>query len=77
MLKQKTFLFNNFNDVLNVTNAFCFFFKVQIFMEFIIFKIYFTILHSACKSGNINLVKYLLSLNKIDSKSVTILFLFF
>lgn len=38
--------------------------------------IYFneTLLHQACKSGDIDLAKYLISLNKIDIKSTTIFF---
>ena len=32
-------------------------------------NIFETFLHSACKSGNVNLVKYIVSLNKIDIKS--------
>lgn len=38
---------------------------------------YRTLLHNACHSGNIDLVKYLISLNQIDlnSKDVFLLFL--
>lgn len=31
-----------------------------------------TILHSACLSGNLELVKYIISMNKIDIKSQTV-----
>lgn len=37
---------------------------------------YYTILHSACKSDNFDLIKYLISLNKIDIDEKTILILF-
>lgn len=30
------------------------------------YMIYKTVLHSACESGNLDTVKYILSLNKID-----------
>ena len=36
-------------------------------------NIYETLLHQACKSGNIEIVKYLISLNKIDINAKTIL----
>lgn len=47
-------------------------------MKFKLKKINDTILSCACKSGNIELVKYLISLEKIDinSKNV-VLFIFF
>lgn len=38
----------------------------------IINKIYRTIIHNACKSGNINLVIYLIKLNKLDLQKLTI-----
>lgn len=34
----------------------------------LMFFFYSTILHSACESGNVNLVKFIVSLNKIDVK---------
>lgn len=42
-----------------------------------IIEFYATILHYACRSGNIDLVKYLISLNKIDMQAKTIVYLFF
>ena len=38
-------------------------------MEFQIYIIYETILYPACISGNLELVKYLISLHEIDIKS--------
>lgn len=40
-------------------------------------KTYLTILHRACKLGNLELVKYIISLKKIDITSKTILVSFF
>lgn len=42
-------------------------------MEFFFIIFYDTLLHLACESGNLELVKYLISLNKIDIKSTNIL----
>lgn len=39
--------------------------------------IYSTLLHLACKYGNLELVKYLISLNKFDMKSENISINFF
>ena len=39
-------------------------------------NVFETILHSACKSGNLEVVKYIISLNKIDITSKTI-FIYF
>lgn len=39
--------------------------------------IYETILHMACKSGNTQIVKCIISLNHIDINSQTILYLYF
>ena len=39
------------------------------------YKFYETILHYACKSGNYELVKYLISHDKIDISCVNILYL--
>ena len=36
-----------------------------------------TILHLACESGNVELVKYIISLNKIDVTLKTISFMFY
>ena len=51
--------------------------KKEYFMQF--YKSFFpneTILHIACESKNIDLVKYLISLKKIDVKSKTVFFMF-
>lgn len=37
-------------------------------------SIYFTILHSACKSDNFDLIKYITSLDDIDTNAKTISF---
>lgn len=41
-------------------------------MELNIIIVYCTILFYACESGNLELVKYLISLNKIDLKRIDI-----
>lgn len=41
-------------------------------MEFQIIDIFETILHIACESGNLELVKYIISLNIIDINSKTV-----
>lgn len=47
-------------------------------MAFIKYLFFETLLHSACKSGNTDLVKYLNSLDEcIEIKSETILILFY
>ena len=46
-------------------------------MEFENKNTFKTILHIACESGNLELVKYIISLDKIDITSKTILFIFF
>ena len=40
-------------------------------------NIFKTILHLACESGNVELVKYIISLDKIDITSKTILIIIF
>lgn len=45
-------------------------------MEFLIKNIFQTILHYACELGNIDLVKYLISLDKIDITSKDILYIY-
>ena len=45
-------------------------------MEFKNKNIYYTILHFACESGNLELVKFIISFNKIDITSKTI-FIYF
>lgn len=45
-------------------------------MEFKNKNIYYTILHIACEIGNIDLVKYIISLNRIDIDSKIILLFF-
>ena len=56
--------------MINFVNNVYFFFN---FMEFLRI-IYETILHMACKSGNTQIVKCIISLNHIDINSQTILF---
>lgn len=46
-------------------------------MEFLVNFCNETLLHFACNSGNIDLVKYLISLNQIDIKSTTVFSLIF
>lgn len=43
-------------------------------MEFRNHNIHRTILHGACRSGNIDLVRYIISLNKFDIADSDILF---
>lgn len=50
--------------------------KIYCFMELKNKKNFETILHLACLSGNLELVKFIISLNKIDIKSKTIFYLF-
>lgn len=38
------------------------------------YNIYYTILHIACELGNIDLVKYIISLKKIDIKSQIVVY---
>lgn len=77
-MKKVFFYFWCFNAVSNyfifVNNVF--------FCEFFFIKFQFvvsdeTILHFACGSGNVDLVKYIISLNKIDIKSTTVFLLVF
>lgn len=52
-------------------------FQVYIFNNEISFiYIYETLLHKACKSENVELVKYIISLNKFDINSKIVFFLF-
>ena len=46
-------------------------------MEFQSKYSYYTILHLACKLGNVDLVKYIISLNKIDITSKAIFIYFY
>lgn len=56
---------------------FSFSFNNFFLFDFKLNKNYETTLHYACRSGNVDLVKYLISLNKIDIKSESNVFIYY
>ena len=74
MLNLYQFLIQFFFNEISINYKF-----IQFFCETNLWNSYFllfhkTILYPACKSGNIGLVKNIISLNKIDIALITVLF---